>query len=149
MRERVGVAKGKSSEIARFWPMMGPYLTSLDVHKEFQIAPVDDSETVWFILYMKGGRNVPDHESLVGFCCARITENKVTLHYDFVREQYRDKQYSASTLFKVRKQYLEQTHPDLPVEISTRDKQLIDRLKNSGFKTDGKRGSFTVLRKAA
>jgi hypothetical protein len=129
--------------------MMGPYLTSRDVHKEFNNLIFDDADTVWFILFMKGGRGVPDHESVVGFCSARVTEAKAELHYDYVREQYREKKYSADMLVKIRKQYLEQNHPDLPQEAATKDKGLIERLRVIGFKTDKKRGAFTVLRKAA
>ena len=148
-REQVRVAKGKSSEIKRFWTMMGPWLASRDVHRELQIAPVDDANTVWFILYMGGGRGVPDHESVVGFCCARITGTAAELHYDYVREQYREKKYSGDMLVKIRKQYLNEKYPDLPQEVSTKDKELIERLRDEGFKADGKRGSFTVLRKVA
>lgn len=149
VREQVRVAKGKSSEIKRFWTMMGPWLASRDVHKDLQIAPVDDENTVWFILYMGGGRGVPDHESVVGFCCARINGVAVGLHYDYVREQYREKKYSGDMLVKLRKQYLDEKYPELPQEASTKDKGLIERLRDEGFKAGGRRGSFHVLRKEA
>jgi len=143
---RVGVAIGKSKSIKRFWPMLGPYIASREVTNELNDKIYDDEQTVWFILFVKGGRNVPDDESVIGFCCARITESKCELRHDYIREEYRDKK-RYSLLFKIRQSYLSREYPDKPQEIVTQNELIIEKLNSESFKVVAKRGSYSVFRR--
>lgn len=148
MIQRVRLAVGTSRSMKRFWPMMGPYIASREVHKELNDNIFDDGWTVWFVMHTETGREVPTSENVLGFCCARITESKCELKHDYVLPEYRnDRRYSI--LFDARQKYLKKECPDKPQEIVTNNIKLIQKLRSSGFKPNGVRGSYTIFRREA
>jgi hypothetical protein len=144
LRERIGIAKGKSHEIKRFWPMIGPWIASNELHKHSHVPVVDDESTTWFIVYKKGGRNVPDKDTVLAFCCIQLLGSKARLRHHFVKEP----RYH-SLLFKVRADYLKQHCAELDQEIVTRDERDIELVKRDGFKQARSSGSYRVYRKRA
>lgn len=144
--KRVRLATGTSKSMKRFWPMVGPYIASRDVRKELNDNIYDDEQTVWFVMYIEEGRTVPDDHSVLGFCCARITDTKCELRHDYIREEFRGaRRYSI--LFDARQRYLKEKHPGKPQEIVTNTKEIVEKVKKEGFVSSSRRGSYTVFRK--
>jgi hypothetical protein len=147
MDSRTGVVSGKSSSINRFWQIMGPHIASRAVFKELNDYIFDDDQTVWFVAYSKGTRDVPSKNDVIAFCCAKISDSKCALRYDWVNPEYRTKQDWIAFLFDIRQRYLLKEYPDKPHEVVTGSQPLVEKLKKEAFKSFGKRGSFTKFRK--
>lgn len=137
-----GLFTGKSSEIKRFWPMVGPYIASREVYDELRDFIFDDDQTIWFVVYNKPPRDVPSADDVLGFCCARVTDTKIELRHDYVKG---DNPGLYSFLLSVREKYLREHFPDKPQQIITRDKVAIERLRKGGFKSGGRKGSYTIF----
>lgn len=142
-----GLFTGPSKEIKRFWPMVGPYIASRDVYSELRDFIFDDDQTIWFIVYNKPPRDVPGAEDVLGFCCARVTDTKIELRHDYIRDSERDTGL-YSFLFNVRQKYLLDKFPDKPHQIVTNNKKVQEKVRREGFRAGPKRGSYTVFRRA-
>lgn len=139
----LSIDRGLSSEIPNFWDRCGPTLLDPATSAELGATPRDLADRmIWWVA------SANRSGTLLGFCAAEISANKVELRSDFVVPRYRRcgvyRQLSAK-----RDAWLAEQFPSYRHEITSRHLWQIRHYEQLGFTRSSQRGAFTVLRREA
>lgn len=87
---------------AKLWPMIGPIVTSREVHKELGGAMFSDVRTMWWVAH--------EGPVVLGCCCARVTDKGIWIDNAYVVKESRKKGVHAA-LCVAREKWIEKQQP--------------------------------------